>query len=103
MMEGFKQSEIGLIPIEWNALKFGEVFETVKSYSFSRNKLTLEDTSTRVQNIHYGDIHSKFTNNHLDFDTQEVPFIIDEYLSEKQNQFLQDGDIIIADASEDLI
>jgi len=98
-----KQTEIGFIPNEWNALKFGEIFEIVKSYSFSRNKLTLEVTSSKVQNIHYGDIHSKFTNNHLDFDKENVPCIVDEFLTDSHNQFLKNGDIVIADVSEDLI
>ena len=103
MIEGMKQTDIGFIPREWNTLKFGEIFDIVKSHSFSRNKLTSEETSTQVYNIHYGDIHSKFTNNHLDFDTENVPFILDEFLTNAHNQFLKDGDIVIADVSEDLI
>lgn len=103
MKEGMKHSEIGLIPKEWNTLKFGELFEIVKSHSFSRNKLTSEETATKIQNIHYGDIHSKFTNHHLDFEMVSVPYIIDEFLTAAHNQFLKDGDILIADVSEDLI
>lgn len=103
MREGMKQSSIGLIPKEWNTEQFREIFEIVKSHSFSRNKLTSIETNQKIQNIHYGDIHSKFTNHHLDFETENVPYIIDAFLTEEHNQFLKDGDIVIADVSEDLI
>jgi len=103
MNEEMKMTELGTIPSEWRALKFGEVFEIIKSYSFSRNKLTAEETSSKVQNVHYGDIHSKFNNNHLDFDKENVPYIIDEFITGSHNQFLKDGDIVIADVSEDLV
>lgn len=102
-MEGWKETEIGFIPKEWNTVKFVEIFEIVKSYSFSRNKLTEEETTSKIQNIHYGDIHSKFKNSHLDFDKEDVPFILDEFLTDAQSQYLKDGDIVIADVSEDLI
>ena len=103
MIVGMKQTEIGFIPNEWDALQFGEIFEIVKSFPFSRNKLISEETSTKVQNIHYGDIHSKFTNNHLDFENENVPYIIGDFLTDWHNQFLKNGDIVIADVSEDLI
>lgn len=103
MTDAFKQSVIGPIPNQWKVVRFDEIFEIIKSFSFSRDKLTAVETTAKVYNIHYGDIHSKFNSNHLDFDTEEVPFIRDEYLTERENQFLKTGDIVIADASEDLI
>ncbi|MBX2968215.1 MAG: restriction endonuclease subunit S [Cyclobacteriaceae bacterium] len=103
MTDAFKQSVIGPIPLEWKVARFEEIFNIIKSYSLSRDKLTMEATSSEVHNIHYGDIHSKFVGNHLDFDIELVPFIKDEFLTEKENQFLENGDIVIADVSEDLI
>jgi type I restriction enzyme S subunit len=55
-----------------------------------------------VKNIHYGDIHTKFKAQFFIGD-EEVPFVdpaID--LSRvRESQYLQEGDLVIADASED--
>lgn len=53
-------------------------------------------------NIHYGDIHTKFSML-FNVTKEQVPFLSDEVDIQKisQNQFLQVGDLVIADASED--
>ena len=39
----------------------------------------------------------------INLKNQALPFIIDEFNNEINNQYLRDGDILLADASEDLI
>ncbi len=59
--------------------------------------------SGNVKNIHYGDIHTKFPTILSISGNKDVPFINNDIdLSKyKDNQYLQEGDLIIADASED--
>ncbi len=95
------------IPSDWAIPEFGTVFSFLKSFSFSREQLTDEKTKDEIRNIHYGDIHATYENEILDFETeQRVPFLKDGYIDIKQfddENFpaLKDGDLIIADASED--
>lgn len=102
-MQGFKETEIGWIPENWDLVQFGDTFRIIKSQSFSRNKLTLVKTNLEIQNIHYGDIHAKFVNSILDLEKDEVPYVIDKFVKSESNQFLKNGDIIITDVSEDLV
>lgn len=100
----FYQSEI---PGDWSTPNFGDVFSFLKSFSFSREQLTNEKTVDEIRNIHYGDIHATYENEILDLDNeQNVPYLLDgliknESFKEEGFPALQDGDLIIADASED--
>jgi len=88
------------IPKGWLMKRFGEVFEFLSTLSLSRSELTYEKTIDEIYNIHYGDIHSKFEFQVLDLTkAKELPKIINN----KGNNytFLKEGDLIIADASED--
>jgi type I restriction enzyme, S subunit len=97
------------IPSDWTTPKFGEVFSFLKSFSFSRAQLTNEKTVDEIQNIHYGDIHATFENEILDFEIEtRIPFVVDGLISKKvladeEFPLLKDGDLIIADASEDTV
>ncbi len=96
-----------VIPNDWNIIEFGKEFVFLKSFSFSRSQLTNKKTKGEIQNIHYGDIHSKFENEILDFELEDcVPFLKDTLIksddfSKETFPALKDGDLIIADASED--
>ena len=59
--------------------------------------------SGNVKNIHYGDIHTKFPTILSISGNKDVPYINNDIdLSKyKEDQYLQEGDLIIADASED--
>ncbi|MDR0901019.1 MAG: restriction endonuclease subunit S [Methanobrevibacter sp.] len=85
---------------EWEEKKFGDVFEFYQTNSFPRSKLNYEREN--VYNIHYGDIHKKFPTL-LDLNESEVPFINDDVdLSNiDEKSYLKEGDLLIADASED--
>lgn len=97
------------IPSDWTTPEFGEVFSFLKSFSFSREQLTNEKTADEIQNIHYGDIHATFENEILDFEIEKrIPFVVDgliskKVLSDEEFPLLKDGDLIIADASEDTV
>jgi len=69
--------------------------------SFSREKLSYKKGS--VKNIHYGDIHTKFSKL-FDIRNEIVPFIIpsESLMKIKPECYCVEGDIIFADASEDM-
>lgn len=90
------------IPDGWSAVLVGDVFTFAKSYAFSRDNL-VDDTSNNkgVGNIHYGDIHSTFSSPSINLQTVSVPMVKDSSFAPRAEDFLQDGDLIMADASED--
>lgn len=91
----YKESELGLIPEDWNAIKVGETFRFLSTASFSRDEL---GSDGNVQCLHYGDIHTKY-DEFIDFSHVELPKVIGR--KGLNYPLLQDGDIIMADASED--
>jgi len=80
---------------EWEVKRLGECFDFLKTGTQSRSDL---NSHGDVGYIHYGDIHSKW-DLFLDCDNQAVPKIDIEKI--KSLPTLQEGDLIIADASED--
>jgi len=84
----------------WSELKYGEVFSFYSTNSLSRDTLNYENG--KVKNIHYGDIHTKFETM-FNISNEEVPFINEDIdLSRiKQECYCKEGDLVIADASED--
>ncbi|MFN9108466.1 MAG: restriction endonuclease subunit S, partial [Bacteroidota bacterium] len=93
--------ELGIMNDEWKPIRIGDVFKFIKSFSISREGLQNDDNGS-VFCIHYGDIHAKYNSSFLDFDIQKnIPQLIDESISIEENNFLKDGDIVMADASED--
>ncbi|WP_149274972.1 restriction endonuclease subunit S [Pareuzebyella sediminis] len=84
----------------WSELKYGEVFSFYSTNSLSRDTLNYEDG--KVKNIHYGDIHTKFETM-FNITNEEVPFINEDIdLSRiKEECYCKEGDLLIADASED--
>lgn len=85
---------------DWEEKRLGEIFSYVSTNSFSRNLLNYEKGN--VKNIHYGDIHTKFKTN-FDIKKEIVPFIneVVDILKISKSQYCKEGDLIIADASED--
>lgn len=84
---------------KWEKKKFGDIYSFLSTNSFSRDNLNYENGE--VKNIHYGDIHTKFK---VQFDiTKElVPYINSEIqLRITENNYCREGDLVIADASED--
>ena len=69
--------------------------------SYSRDNLNYE--SGNVKNIHYGDIHTKFQTL-FDLEKENVPYLNEDISLNRipEDFYCQEGDIIFADASEDL-
>lgn len=80
---------------EWEEHRIGEDFEFGKSANNSRADLS--DTGD-VFYVHYGDIHTKF-NTRIDFKKDTLPRISSSL--NKNVTLLKNGDLILADASED--
>jgi type I restriction enzyme S subunit len=87
---------------EWETKKLHEVMDFKVTNSFSRENLNYEVGT--VKNIHYGDIHTKFQTL-FDITNETVPYINEELNIEKiaEQNYCEEGDIIFADASEDLL
>ena len=93
--EGYKMTELGIIPEDWRVVRFESAFKFLSSGNNSRNDLRDQGTTNY---IHYGDIHTKW-DNILDCDKESIPFIDSDKV--KRLPKLENGDLIIADASED--
>ena len=85
---------------DWEQHKFENVFNYLQNNSLSRAELS-EDEG-KLMNIHYGDILIKF-GEIININNDFLPFIKKENLLKKyKSSLLDNGDIVIADAAEDL-
>jgi type I restriction enzyme, S subunit len=87
---------------EWKFEPFNKVYSFLVTNSLSREFLNYERGT--VRNIHYGDIHTKFSTL-FDITRENVPFINPEVSIEKikSENYCIEGDMIFADASEDIL
>ena len=87
---------------DWDEKKIKELFSFKITNSFSREQLNYKNG--KVKNIHYGDIHTRFQTL-FDIEKEEVPYINADLNISKINaeNYCEIGDMIFADASEDLI
>ena len=85
----------------WSAPQLAELYGFKRTNTLSRDKLNYE--VGEIRNIHYGDIHTKF-NPLFRVGEEYVPYISpDASASEFDDDvFCEEGDIVLADASEDL-
>lgn len=91
-----------LLPNNWQSAQFDKVFEFIPTLTLSRDDLTTNDSDAGIYNIHYGDIHSTYKFVNLDFiKEKKIPKITKLGIDDSKLSFLKDGDIVIADASED--
>lgn len=86
---------------KWEKHKMGELYSFKVTNSFSRENLNYE--KGEVKNIHYGDIHTKFQTL-FDITKEIIPFVNNEISIDRiaESNYCQKGDLILADASEDL-
>jgi len=86
---------------EWDEKRLENVYDFHSTNSFSRDKLNYEKGI--VKNIHYGDIHTKFSTL-FDITKEQVPFINSDIdlTRVKKESYCLEGDLIFADASEDV-
>ncbi|MBW7868290.1 MAG: restriction endonuclease subunit S [Brumimicrobium sp.] len=101
----YKDTAVGKIPEDWEVNTFDEIFIFLRTNSFSRDNLTYDEINNEIFNIHYGDIHATFKEPILDFNKESnIPKVKDEFIEKikiSEDDYLRDGDLIIADASED--
>ncbi len=87
---------------EWVRETFGNLYCFKSTNSFSREKMN--HSLGTVRNIHYGDIHTKFKAQ-FELKRESVPFLNTDVdinnLSD--DMFCKEGDLVIADASEDYV
>jgi type I restriction enzyme S subunit len=85
---------------KWKTKIYGEIYTFYSTNSYSRDNLNYE--SGLVKNIHYGDIHKRFSTI-FDINKEQVPFLnSDIVLSKiKKENYCLEGDLVVADASED--
>ena len=83
---------------DWEQRKFDDVFNYLAHNSLSRDDLN--DNEGSIKNIHYGDVLIKF-GNVIDTKHEYIPYVNDNVKLENKACFLQDGDVVIADAAED--
>ena len=96
--EGYKLTEAGLIPEDWDTIPFEECFDILSNNTLARADLNYY--SGIVRNIHYGDVLTKF-DVLIDCSTDQLPFVNASCLSKCGTSLLKDGDIVIADTAED--
>lgn len=95
----FKQTEIGLIPEDWEQSSVADLFLHIRSNSLSRDCLNYEDG--RIKNVHYGDVLVKL-GEITDAEANLLPFVNkDIELPVNPNVLLQSGDVVMADTAED--
>jgi len=85
----------------WIVAPLSKVYSFKITNSFSRDKLNYKRGT--VKNIHYGDIHTKFSTL-FDITKETVPYINSTIPIDgiDRGNYCAEGDIVIADASEDL-
>ena len=93
--EGYQRRELGLFPAEWSVGSIGELFDFLRTASNSR--ADLDNTGDTVY-VHYGDIHTQF-DHFIDFSRDDVPCLAAG--TGVTAALLRNGDLIVADASED--
>lgn len=109
VVTGEQYQQAGLVPklrfpefnSEWLSSAMSAVYSFKGNNSLSRDKLNY--ASGTIKNIHYGDIHTKFSAR-FRVDSEKVPFVNEgeKHSSIRTENFCATGDMVFADASEDM-
>jgi len=86
---------------EWAIEPFHAIYEFKPTNTYSRDQLNYD--SGLAKNIHYGDIHTKFPTM-FRIGAERVPYVnpSESFEKIKADAYCQEGDMVFADASEDL-
>lgn len=84
----------------WKSELMRKLYSFMRNNALSRDKLNYQSGS--VKNVHYGDIHTKFSAL-FDIKNERVPFVnnSEDVPDADSEDYCVEGDIIFADASED--
>lgn len=86
---------------EWKETILENYFDFIKSYSISREGLSKDYNNSSIYCIHYGDIHAYYETDFLDFSFQQNIPQLEAPQNLNPRDYLKEGDVIMADASED--
>ena len=94
--EKYKQTEVGLIPSDWEVKTIGDIFTFYSTSNFSKAEMTFDG---EVGCVHYGLVHA------IDNTRFSLKNGVKYYVTQEQAKYetLQEGDIVMVDASEDLV
>ena len=95
--QGYKQTELGIIPEDWEVKSFSQIFDMYPNNTYPRD--CMNDSRGVVRNIHYGDVLIKYPTI-VDVENCAIPYL-NEGVKIKLQKLVQSGDIIIADTAED--
>jgi len=93
---GYKQTEIGVIPSDWDLKSVGEIFTFYSTSNFSKAEMTVFGD---VGCVHYGLIHA-IENSHYSLSEGTKYYVTKE---QAKYETIKEGDVIMVDASEDLV
>ena len=93
--QGYKQTELGVIPKEWDVKSIDQIFSFYSTSNYSKAQMTLEGD---VGCLHYGLIHA--IKNSFYNVKSGIKYYVD--MQQAKYEFVLDGDIVMVDASEDL-
>lgn len=98
VLPGYKQTEVGVIPQDWEVKVLGDIFSFSGGFSASRNQLSQEGYCY----LHYGDIH-KSVKSYIDVGAEysNIPKLNIPLKRVSPKSLLTDGDVVFVDASED--
>lgn len=83
---------------EWALISFGDCLSTLGNNTLPRAALNYDEGA--IKNIHYGDVLIKFPSV-LDVQRERLPYINADVAYSIRSNFLQEGDVVIADTAED--
>ena len=90
-----QHTELHAIPEDWEVATIEQLFNFERTASNSRSDL---DDAGDVAYVHYGDLHTRFSH-FVDFSRAQLPHLSEPL--EVTATLLRDGDLVVADASED--
>ena len=93
--KGYKQTEVGLIPEDWEVLSIDNIFDFYSTSNYSKAEMSLEG---EVGCIHYGLIHA------ISDTSYNLQRGIKFFIKPEQAKYeeIMDGDVVMVDASEDM-
>ncbi len=95
--KGYKQTELGLIPEDWEIRLFSQTFNIYPNNTYPRD--CMNNSCGEVCNIHYGDVLIKYPTI-VDVEKCSIPYL-NKNVKVTTSKFVQSGDVIIADTAED--
>lgn len=82
---------------EWKKVRLGDITIFLSTNSFSREQLN--NVKGNILNIHYGDVLVRYSSV-LDVSKEDIPYI-NEQIEYSPKDYVNNGDIIMADTAED--